>query len=92
LLPSLAGSKPENIMNPEQNQQLFLDGMQSVDVERVMGNPHQKADLSRIEQASQALGSLISQYATRWGGMPTIRQTNGVDDKGLPYSELSIKE
>jgi hypothetical protein len=74
-----------------EGEQLFLEGLQPVDIERVMGNPHQRAELSKLEQFSEALGWLVTSYAIRWGGHPNIRQTKGVDQQGYPYSRVEIE-
>lgn len=78
------------VSQTEIDQQLFLDGLQPVDVQRLRGDIQQQADRNRIQQLTEQLGERITRYAQEHREMPRLRQVNGVDQNGLPIVEFRI--
>jgi hypothetical protein len=78
-------------VTPEQDQQLFLDGLQPTDIQRIIGHNQERADRTIIEQTAEFLGGLISSYHRVYREDIKLVSVRGVDDKGLPYTEVHIR-
>ncbi len=78
--------KPENT----NHEQMFLDGLQPVDIPRIIGENRQRADLTRIQQHAEGLGWLATSYAIAHREMPQIRVVRGVDDQNLPLVRIEV--
>ena len=61
--------------------------MEIVDIKRLQ----QEQSLQKIQELALVIGGLITEHAREFNGMVKIQQTNGIDNKGLPYSEVTLK-
>lgn len=77
-------------MTPEHDQ-LFLDGLQPVDVPRIIGHNKERADRTLIEQTAEFLGGLVTNYHRTHRKDIKLVSVRGVDETGLPFTELHTR-